>query len=126
MNNPTTKLSILYQGSWSFATPTQEVVKTEKQSIYRIDYKFGLVKQNEELPNKITQIGNKGDYVSLDPAGVMSLMTASEYKRIYKKVQNKEPLISRSSKNLRDPNFLTKVLQESPTSSYNRPIPKNL
>ena len=125
MNNLTTKLSILYQGKWIFFTPTQEVKKTEKNVIYRIDYKFGLVKQDEDLPSKIVQIGNKGDYVSYDTLGIYSLLPAAEYKRIYNKPSKEEPLITRTSKNLKDPNYLTKVLQESPTSSYNRPTPKN-
>ena len=119
-----TQLSIYYNGSWTFVTPSKVISESGGRKFYQISYKFKLVKDG--ITNPVQGIARKaGNYIAISENGVIDYLSELDYRNIFPiKNTNPRPLPVTSS-NLKDPNYLTKVLQESPTSSYNRPIPKN-
>ncbi len=120
-----TQLSIRYKGAWTFVTPSNVISEYQGRKFYRIDYPFKLIKEGESNPVKGVP-RTAGNYIAINEAGVIDFLDERSYRQIFPIKNRKPPAAPISSNNLRDPNFLTKVLQESPTSSYNRPIPKNL
>ena len=119
-----TQLSIYYKGSWTFVTPSKVISEFEGRKFYQISYKFKLVKDG--ITNPSQGIPRKaGNYIAISENGVIDYLSESDYRNIFP-IKNRNPRPAPvTSSNLKDPNYLTKVLQESPTSSYNRPIPKN-
>jgi hypothetical protein len=125
MKGDYTQLSIYYKGYWIFVEPSKVISESGGRKFYRVDYKFKLVKEGEKYPEKgITR--EAGNYIAKSPNGVIDFLTERDYRAIFPYPNRKPPETPKTSSELKDPNYLTKVLQESPTSSYNRPIPKNL
>ena len=120
-----TQVSIKYQSSWLFISLNNAIYESSMEKVYRLDYTFGLVESEQPDPSKFSVKGNPGDYIIEDSFGTYIRMTPKEYRMKYPTPNKTKKVQVRTSKNLKDPNYLTKVLQESPTSSYNRPTPKN-
>ena len=111
-DKPLIGLSVYFNGKWSYATLTNPNKITVLQSFYLISYPFGLHRKVTTSPGKYVIKGAPGDYVARDNQGFLSLVTAHNYSLLFPGPQNiltSPP----SSELLRDPNFLTKTLQES-------------
>jgi len=108
-----TKLSIYLNGRWQFATLTNPIRVDGNQSFYRINYKFGLVKDTISVPKIYTQAGEPGDFVAMDGTGELSLVKKADYKRQFP-VLNKNPKTpADSSQKLKDPDYITKIVRGS-------------
>jgi hypothetical protein len=110
---PYTKLSVYLNGIWQFATLTNPIRVEDGQSFYRIIYKFGLTKNSETLPTNYTLEGSPGDYVAMDSTGELSLVKKDEYKRLFPVLNKKPKRMPDSSKKLKDPNYITKIVRGS-------------
>ena len=119
-NTTLTRLSVNFNGIWSFATPTNRVRQDEGVSYYKIDYPFGVTNSQEKNPQKIQQVGTAGDYLVLDTLGTYSVVSKKKYDKLFPPSinyhTNPPPL---SSNALKDPNFLTKVAKGLASPEYN-------
>jgi len=120
-NKKLTQLSVNINGVWTFAgmgVPTKIV---DNLSIYKINYKFGLLYEGTTSPDSPPVLGQRGDYVSVDPTGGMQIITSSMYRMMYPEKNSVTTKVV-SSKSLSDPNFIDKVIKNSNTSEYNKPM----
>ena len=119
-NTTLTRLSVNFNGIWSFATPTNRVRQDEGVSYYKIDYPFGVTNSQEKNPQKIQQVGTAGDYLVLDTLGTYSIVSKKKYDILFPPSINYHtappPL---SSEALKDPNFLTKIAEGTDNLEYN-------
>ena len=119
-NTKLTRLSVNFNGIWSFATPINMVRQDEGVFYYKIDYPFGVTNAQEKNPRKIQQVGATGDYLLLDTLGTYSVVSKKKYDILFPPSINYHtappPL---SSNALKDPNFLTKLAKESERPEYN-------
>ena len=111
-DTPLTRITVYFNGKWSFANLSSPTKYTEDQNFYLINYPFGLTKSNVLNPAHFSVKGDPGDYVSLDRQGALALVTASNYALLFPGPQE-IPTPPPSSEQLRDPNFLTKIQLES-------------
>ena len=111
-DGPLTRLSAYFNGSWSWATLVNPTKIGAEQSFYRINYPFGLHKNNSSDPAKYYIKGNPGEYVSSNKQGTLDLVTEFDYAQLFPTLQD-IPTTPPSSNQLSDPNFLTKTQQES-------------
>ena len=111
-DTPLTRVTVYFNGKWSFANLSSPTKSTEDQNFYLISYSFGLTKSNVLNPAQFSVKGDPGDYVSLDRQGVLALVTASNYALLFPSSQQ-IPTPPPSSEQLRNPNFLTKIQLES-------------
>jgi hypothetical protein len=102
LNRPNRRLlqvSIYLNGFWRFTSLTNPIRIYEGRSFYRIDYPFGLVKEDTVSPDLVSVRGVAGDYVAEDLNGYLSLITAQQYKELFEIPQNiavKQPVNQRS------------------------------
>ena len=119
-NTTATKLSVLHHGTWKFALPTNKVRVSEGISYYKINYTFGVLDSEEQYPLNILQIGQPFDYLVLDALGTYSVMSQKEYNILFPQpIQYHTTPPPLSSEALKDPNFLTKVVEGQTSPQYN-------
>ncbi len=111
-DKPTTKLSVYLNGRWSFAQLQNPIRSTVDQTFFRIDYIFGLHTATSTKPANYKVKGKPGEYVSVDKAGRMDVVTVENYTLLFPKAQQ-TPLTTPDSDLLKNPNFLTKTQLES-------------
>ena len=113
-DRPLTKLSTFVNGRWSFTSLISPTKTTEAQNFYRIDSVFGLLKSGTIQPTKYSIKGSSGDYVAQDTKlGTLSLVTKENYLLLFPSLIPAPPATPPQSSQLQDPNFLTKIQQES-------------
>ena len=105
-------ISVYRNGRWSFASLTNPTRVSVDQSFYLISFPFGLVKEGQANPGKFSVLGKPGDYVSQDRQGRLALVTESMYALLFPKPQAKTTSYPKST-SLKNPNYLTKIQQES-------------
>lgn len=119
-NTTLTRLSVNFNGIWSFATPINMVRQDEGVFYYKIDYPFGATNAQEKNPKNVQQLGAAGDYLVLDTLGTYSVVSKKKYDILFPPSINYHtappPL---SSNALKDPNFLTKLVEETERPEYN-------
>jgi len=111
-DKPLTRLSVYYNGRWSFATLENPTRTTSDQNFYLVSSPFGLIREGVTNPSKYAVKGKAGEYVSVDKQGRLALVRSDLWALLFPKNQQ-IPTAPPSSELLRNKNFLTKTLQES-------------
>ena len=108
-----TQVSIYSGGRWVFTNLINPVVTTLQQNFYLISTPFGLVYDNIDDPRFRSIQGMPGDYVAQDKHfGILDLVTPSQFSRLFPSPQQNLPTPT-SSEMLKNPNYITKIQQES-------------
>jgi hypothetical protein len=119
-NITATKLSVLHNGAWKFGLPTNKVRLSEGISYYKIDYIFGVLDSQEQNPMNVLQIGQPFDYLVSDTLETYSVMSKKKYDVLFPSpIQYHTTPPPLSSEALKDPNFLTKVVEGQTSPQYN-------
>lgn len=113
IENPLTKLSVFYEGQWTFATLQNPTSTTESQEYYLISYEFGLVPKNESLPSKFALRGKAGSYAIKASDGTLSTVTDEQYQRAFPSVLLDRPAPPITSALLTDPKYLTDTVRKT-------------
>lgn len=120
-NKKLTQLAVNVNGVWTFAglgIPTKVV---NNLSIYKVNYKFGLLYEGTTSPDSPPVLGQRGDYLSVDTTGGMQVITSAMYKMLYPQ-KNESITKAINSKSLSDSTFIDKVIKNSNMIEYNKPM----
>jgi len=115
-----TRLAQYKFGRWEFGTPGNAVRATGEQTFYLLNSKFGICTGLQEDATKTMFRGRPGDYLAVDRDGVMSVVTRTEFQRLFPVANLAPPYRPRSSKLLRNPKVLTDTLKKSGRLASNR------
>ena len=116
---PLTRLAVYVDGRWVFANLANPVRTTLQQNFYLISTPFGLTSKGVTNAANNSFNGNPGDYVAEDMnKGVLSVVAASYYSRMFPSSQD-IPNTPTSSEMLKNPNYITKIQQESVAKDSN-------
>jgi|TARA_E500000305_G_C3976891_1_gene214777 hypothetical protein len=115
----TTQISIYARGRWLFGALTDPVKSVGDSGIYRINLPFKLLKENDNNPASKGFTAPPGDYVSRDAQGVLTHIPEAVYKIYYPPINSNPPYIPPTSSNLKDPNYLTNIVEESKNQDSN-------
>jgi len=108
-----TQISTYVGGRWVFSNLGNPVKTTVGQNFYLISTPFGLVYDNTNNPELRSISGKPGDYVAQDKHfGILDLVTPSQFSRLFPSPQQNLPTPT-SSEMLKNPNYITKIQQES-------------
>jgi len=121
-----TRLSQYKFGRWEFANPSNAVKSTREQTFYLLNSKFGICNGPQEDATRTMFRGKPGDYLAVSREGVMSVVTRSEFNRLFPKDNLSPPYRPRSSKLLRNPKVLTNTMKKSGKLVSNRKTSKTL
>jgi hypothetical protein len=128
-DRPLTSLSVYRGGVWFFTSPTNLTKTYNKQRFYLMSESFGLVKQGNTDPKVLATIGLPGDYIAVNQDGTYTLVSSTEYKRLFPPPNLNPPEIPNNSDQLKDPKFLTNILKGSGSPASNsktsKPTPPN-
>ena len=115
-----TRLAQYKSGRWEFVLPSNAVRATNEQTYYLLNSKFGLCDGPQQDATRTMFRGNPGDYLAVNRDGVMSVITRSEFARLFPTPNLSPPYRPRSSKLLRNPKVLTDTLKKSGRLASNR------
>ena len=130
-----TKVSMYINGRWIFVGLGSPLQQTSTETYFRLPKRFGLCRSTTNSPNGINIHGDPGDYVCRSEGGILSLVKPELYNELFPPKNVNPPYTPTTSSELQDPNYITKILQESPdrpsnsiqvgTSSYfvSQPVP---
>jgi len=110
-DRPLYSLSVYRNGVWGFAVPTTLTKTYNQQQFYLMSESFGLVRAGTSNPKVLARKGSPGDYVAVNQDGSYTLITAAEYKMLFPAPNLNPPEIPNNSDQIKDPNFLTKILK---------------
>ncbi len=114
-----TQVSIYSEGSWVFTNLINPVVTTLQQNFYLIGTPFGLIYNNINDPKNVSRLGTPGDYVAEDiNTGTLDLVTPPQFSRLFPSPKQSIPTPT-SSEMLKNPNYITKIQQESVAKDSN-------
>tara|TARA_R110001583_G_scaffold3329_1_gene21612 strand:- start:562 stop:1143 length:582 start_codon:yes stop_codon:yes gene_type:complete len=116
---PITRLSVYYNGQWTFADFSTPTRTTETQSFYLISYTFGLVRQGEANPAQRAFNGDAGSYAIQDRDGSLSIATPTQYAQLFPRRLVDRPAPPLTSALLADPKYLTNVVRKSRNEGFN-------
>tara|TARA_R110000796_G_C14391212_1_gene416465 strand:+ start:128 stop:721 length:594 start_codon:yes stop_codon:yes gene_type:complete len=116
---PLTRLSVYFEGQWTFATLSTPTRSTETQSFYLISYSFGLVRQGVANPAQRALNGEAGSYAIQDRDGSLSMATPAQYEQLFPRILVDRPAPPTTSQLLQDPNYLTNVVRKSRNEGSN-------
>ena len=105
-------VSVYRNGRWDFVTLGSPNKTTEDQSFFRINSVFGIHKAGSRNAANYAVKGRPGDYVSIGLTGEYALVTVEQFDLLFPKPQQ-TPVSYPTSNNLKNPNYLTKIQQES-------------
>lgn len=119
IKNPLTQVSVYLNGQWVFADVVNPIIR-EGVEYYKMSKTFGVVRQGQPLPNRTFQRGKPGDYLSKSADGEFMVVPKQIYEDTFPVSITipKAPNPSTSNE-LKDPNFLTKVVSEYQQSGSN-------
>ena len=107
-----TQVSIYSGGRWVFTNLINPVVTTLQQNFYLMGTPFGLIYNNINDPKKLSIQGKPGDYVAQGKEGILDLVTEAQFLLLFPTPQQPSPTPT-SSEMLKNPNYITKIQQES-------------
>ena len=110
-DRPLTSLSVYRNGVWIFAAPTNLTKTYNQQQFYLMSESFGLVREGNTNPRVSARRGAPGEYLAVSQDGSYTIVTRAEYDWIFPTPNLNPPEIPNNSKQLKDPNFLTKILK---------------
>mgnify|MGYP003120179361 CR=1 FL=1 len=111
--------SIYVGGNWVFSFPTNLVKTTLQQKFYLVSTPFGLVSETVYDPKKFSILGTPGDYVAENiNTGTLDLVTPAQFSRLFPSPKQSIPTPT-SSEMLKNPNYITKIQQESVAKDSN-------
>ncbi len=114
-----TQISTYVGGSWGFSNLGNPVKTTVGQNFYLISTPFGLVYDNTNNPENRSIQGKPGDYVAQDKHfGILDLVTPAQFSRLFPSPKQIIPTPT-SSEMLKNPNYITKIQQESVAKDSN-------
>jgi len=108
-----TRFSIYLQGSWRFGRLGSPTIVADNQSIYRMNVPFALIDSGETNPKAAKERGMPGDYLAADAFGELVVITEEQYKLRFP-TRRKQPYKPETSEVLKDPTFITKIVEETP------------
>jgi len=114
-----TKVSVYVDGEWMFMSLGNPVKTTVDQYFYLMSTPFGLVYDKTPDPKNFSILGKAGDYVAQGKTqGTLDLVTPSQFLRLFPSPQQNLPTPT-SSEMLKNPNYITKIQQESVAKGSN-------
>ena len=114
-----TKLSVLVQGAWTFATLETPTIQNSEQEYFYMPYRYGVVATNQNDPIKTFARWNAGGYVARNSQGNLSIVSAESFRRQFPPKRLDPPMVPYTSANLTDPLFLTKVVRKERAKDSN-------
>ena len=84
-----------------------------------MDVKFGTKRGRATDPKVPYQRGMPGDYLGLDSLGVYTVLTEKQFLRLFPIPNQNPPHNPCTDKELRDPKFLTDVIQKQTAATSN-------
>lgn len=112
-NRRLTNVSIYRDGRWVFAGLNNLKKTSQGQNFYLMSNPFGLLKEGTQDPKIITLRGEPGDYVAIDSTGTVSMVTAEQFNQLFPAPNLDPPKTSNNSEQLKDPKFLTDILNKN-------------
>ena len=119
------RASIYTGGVWSYYNPKPESADLVFQNkyFYKMPVPFGLVDIGAISPKQVLQKGKIGDYLVRGSTGEYTIITKKQYKELFPVPNKNSPKMANTSKNLKDPNFITKIVKGSSPSNSNKTTP---
>jgi len=79
------KLSIFYEGKWSFFQLSSSALRreTEFYKYYIMSTPFGILEKTETNPRNTIKRGSAGDYLVIDYNNVLGVMNKETYQALY-------------------------------------------
>ena len=114
VQNPINRVSVFLNGNWVFVNmPQQSDLQHDGQSYFKMNYKFGTVRQGETNPKKTQLRGKPGDYLVRTALGEFTVVPKQIYKTTFPTpLTTKNSIPLPASKKLQEKDFLDKVVNE--------------
>tara|TARA_R110001583_G_scaffold73623_6_gene204811 strand:+ start:24519 stop:25040 length:522 start_codon:yes stop_codon:yes gene_type:complete len=123
---PLTGLVVYREGRWIFSPPDQysrKVRETPDETYYQMDVKFGITRKGAKMSSPYrfqpAQRGRPGQYLGRDKNGNYSILTEDWFRQLFPVRNQNPPHNPCNNKELRDPNYLTNIVQQQQKQSSN-------
>jgi len=117
-----TSASIYTNGRWRFIPLTNPFKVYNNRKFYKINNKFGLVKEGTTNPALTSVTGEVGEYIAEDMQGTLSLITENQYGLMFPEVNLTPPRPATSSSLLSNSSYITNFVRGTPSISYNTTV----
>jgi hypothetical protein len=114
--------SIYTNGRWRFIPLTDPFKIYNNRKFYKINNKFGLVKEGTTNPALTSITGEAGEYIAEDALGTLSLINENQYKLMFPEANLTPTMPPTSSALLSNPAYITNFVRGTPSTSYNTTV----